>query len=85
MVIMQDMAVRGAPAIAISAALGLAVELVNHGGGSQFSSAKEAQEAIDASLDYLVTRCDSLRALIIHFYSVATWLCTGSKYTFHST
>ena len=50
------MAVRGAPAIAISAALGLAVELVNHGGGSQFSSAKEAQETIDANLDYLVTR-----------------------------
>ncbi len=53
---LQDMAVRGAPAIAISAMLGLAVELVNHGGGSQFSTAKEAQETIDANLDYLVTR-----------------------------
>ena len=53
---LQDMAVRGAPAIAISAALALAVELVNNGGGSQFSSAKEAQDAIDAKLDYLVTR-----------------------------
>ena len=51
------MAVRGAPAIAISAALGLAVELVNQGGGGQFSSAKEAQVAIDAKLYYLVTRC----------------------------
>ena len=53
---LQDMAVRGAPAIAISAALALAVELVNKGGGSQFSSAMEAQNAIDAKLDYLVTR-----------------------------
>lgn len=53
---LQDMAVRGAPAIAISAALGLAVEIVNQGGGSQFSSAKEAQDTIDAKLDYLVTR-----------------------------
>ena len=47
---------RGAPAIAISAALAMAVELVNRGGGGQFSSAKEAQEFIDAKLDYLVTR-----------------------------
>ena len=53
---LQDMAVRGAPAIAISAALALAAELVNKGGGSQFSSAKEAQDAIDSKLDYLVTR-----------------------------
>ncbi len=56
LMLLQDMAVRGAPAIAISAALGLAVELVNHGGGSQFSTAKEAQETIEANLDFLVTR-----------------------------
>lgn len=50
------MAVRGAPAIAISAALGLAVELVNQGGGAQFASATEALDNIMQKLDYLVTR-----------------------------
>ena len=53
----QDMAVRGAPAIAIAAALALAVELVNGGGGAQFSSAQAAYIHITEQLDYLVTRC----------------------------
>lgn len=50
------MAVRGAPAIAIAAALGLAVELVNNGGGAQFKSAKAAYDVIKGQLDFLVTR-----------------------------
>jgi 5-methylthioribose kinase len=51
------MAVRGAPAIAIAAALGLAVELVNNGGGAQFETAAAARSAIKQQMDYLVTRC----------------------------
>ena len=52
----QDMAVRGAPAIAIAAALALAVELVNQGGGTQFESAQAAYDNITKQLQYLVTR-----------------------------
>lgn len=55
--VLQDMAVRGAPAIAIAAALALAVDLVNQGGGAQFSSAHGAYKYITEQLDYLVTRC----------------------------
>ncbi|CAL8462461.1 g1994 [Coccomyxa elongata] len=51
----KDMAVRGAPAIAIAAALALAVDLVNQGGGAQFSSAQGAYKYITEQLDYLVT------------------------------
>ncbi|BDA46322.1 probable methylthioribose-1-phosphate isomerase at N-terminal half [Coccomyxa sp. Obi] len=51
----KDMAVRGAPAIAIAAALALAVDLVNQGGGAQFSSAQAAYNYITEQLDYLVT------------------------------
>ena len=50
------MAVRGAPAIAVAGALALAVELQNGGAGKQFSSAQQAQQAIQQKLDYLVTR-----------------------------
>ncbi len=53
-----EMTVRGAPAIAISAALSLAVELVNRGSGAQFASTTQAVEHIASQLDYLVTRCD---------------------------
>ena len=53
----RDMTVRGAPAIAISAALALAVELVNaRGGGGSFASAAAAADYIAGRLDYLVTR-----------------------------
>ena len=52
----RDMTVRGAPAIAISGALSLAVELVNGGGGAQFSSADEAARVIREKLSYLETR-----------------------------
>lgn len=48
---------RGAPAIAIAAALALAVDLVNQGGGAQFDSAQAAYNYITEQLDYLVTRC----------------------------
>lgn len=47
------MVVRGAPAIAISAALGLAVEIQNKG---SFASVAEAKQYIEEKLDFLVTR-----------------------------
>lgn len=52
----KDMAVRGAPAIAVAGILALAVELHNSG-SSQFASAEEACSAIKTKLCYLVTRC----------------------------
>lgn len=51
----RDMTVRGAPAIGISAALSLAVELSGGGSGTQFSSAKEAVDFIGDRLDLLAT------------------------------
>ena len=50
------MAIRGAPAIAIAAALALAAELLNSGRGMQFSSPSEAQQRVRKQLAYLVTR-----------------------------
>lgn len=55
-VVVQDMAVRGAPAIAIAGALSLAAQLQNGGAGSQFSNAQQAESFITQTLDYLVTR-----------------------------
>lgn len=52
----KDMVVRGAPAIAIAAALALAAQLVASDAGLQFSSAKEAAEHVKEELRYLVTR-----------------------------
>jgi methylthioribose-1-phosphate isomerase len=52
----RDMTVRGAPAIAIAAALSLAVELVRGGAGAQFAGAAEAAAACVALLDHLATR-----------------------------
>eukprot|EP00976_Prorocentrum_cordatum_P092028 1188761-Prorocentrum_minimum.AAC.3 len=49
----RDMVVRGAPAIGVSAALSLAVELVNH---ASFPSAKDVEEYTISALEYLVTR-----------------------------
>ena len=46
---------RGAPAIAIAAALALAVELRNR--RTPFASAEGARRHIDAQLQHLVTRC----------------------------
>ncbi|KAK9830593.1 hypothetical protein WJX81_002762 [Elliptochloris bilobata] len=51
----KDMAIRGAPAIAIAAALALAAELVNGGGGTQFSSPSAVQEHVKKQMAYLVT------------------------------
>lgn len=51
----RDMTVRGAPAIAIAAALSLAVDLVVGGMGDQFPDAAAAQEYIYAKLDHLAT------------------------------
>ncbi|DBB14334.1 TPA: hypothetical protein ACH3X3_004644 [Trebouxia sp. C0006] len=51
----KDMVVRGAPAIAIAAALALAAELIASGSGRQFSSADAAAQHIKKQLDYLVT------------------------------
>ena len=53
---MQAMQVRGAPAIAIAAALGLAVELINGGRGTQYVSKQEALQAVQQKVDYLCTR-----------------------------
>ena len=55
----KDMAVRGAPAIAVSAALCLAVDLAKKGSGKQFPGPHEAEAYIDDRLKYLVTRCAS--------------------------
>ncbi len=52
-----DMVVRGAPAIGVTGALTLAVELhTNKGAGSAFGSVQEAVDFINSTLDYLVTR-----------------------------
>jgi methylthioribose-1-phosphate isomerase len=71
----QDMAVRGAPAIAISAALGLAVELVNKGAGAQFESAQAACDAIKQQLDYLVTRYASISTRSRFTLYCIDWQC----------
>jgi|LauGreSBDMM110SN_4_FD.fasta_scaffold187737_2 spore maturation protein SpmB len=53
------MVVRGAPAIGVTGALSLAVDLVaNHGAGGSFASVEETQKYIFDTLDYLVTRCN---------------------------
>ena len=52
----KDMVVRGAPAIAIAAALALAADLVASGAGRQFYSAEAAAQHIKKDLDYLMTR-----------------------------
>lgn len=53
----KEMAVRGAPAIAIAGFLALAVELHNAGAGAQFTDASHASRAIQEKSEYLVTRC----------------------------
>ena len=55
------MVVRGAPAIAISAALSLAVEVNNKG---RFGSVAEAASFIEEKLDYLVKRCSFTDAIV---------------------
>ena len=55
--LIKEMAVRGAPAIAVAGMLGLAVQLHNDGAGKQFNSAQEAAEQIRMRVDYLLTRC----------------------------
>lgn len=52
----RDMVVRGAPAIAIAAALSLAAKLVTDGNGSQFATVDETVSFITDQLAYLVTR-----------------------------
>ncbi|GAX82127.1 hypothetical protein CEUSTIGMA_g9555.t1 [Chlamydomonas eustigma] len=52
----KDMVVRGAPAIGVTGALALAVDLTNNKSrGSSFSSVQEAVSYIFETLDYLVT------------------------------
>lgn len=51
----RDMTVRGAPAIAISGMLSLAVELVRGGEGMQFPTVEAAKAFIVEKLDYLET------------------------------
>lgn len=50
----QEMVVRGAPAIAIAAALSLAVEVSNFSGFD--GSSAEAVTLLEKKLDYLVSR-----------------------------
>ena len=50
----QDMVVRGAPAIAIAAALALAVELANN---VPHGTPADAAQLIADRLEYLVSRC----------------------------
>jgi len=52
----QEMVVRGAPAIAIAAALSLAVEVFNFHGFD--GSASDAVAFLENKLDYLVSRLD---------------------------
>ena len=64
---------RGAPAIAITGALALAVELQLQGSGSQFSSAQAANQWIEEKLDYLVTRSHaphSQKLVIVHCHEI---------------
>lgn len=62
----KDMAVRGAPAIAIAAALSLAVDLNSTAEHSHFSSAEAAGQHIQKQLDYLVTRCNNISVLFTY-------------------
>lgn len=55
--LIREMAVRGAPAIAVAGFLALAVQLRNEGAGAQFASATDAADKIRGMLDYLVSRC----------------------------
>lgn len=64
------MAVRGAPAIAIAGALGLAVDLHNAGAGKQFSTAQQASDHVQDKLTYLVTRYRHLKLIKILVYRV---------------
>lgn len=53
----KDMVVRGAPAIGVTGALSLAIELhSNKGAGSSFASVAEGVEFITNTLEYLVSR-----------------------------
>jgi methylthioribose-1-phosphate isomerase len=58
----KDMVVRGAPAIGVTGALALAVDLVSKGAGSQFADVQAAVQGISETLDYLVTRCGAAAA-----------------------
>ncbi len=54
----RDMVVRGAPAIGVTGALAMAVELhTNKAGGKSFSTVADTLTFIINTLDYLVTRC----------------------------
>jgi hypothetical protein len=55
----KDMVVRGAPAIGVTGALALAVDLVAKGAGSQFGSVHDTVKGISETLDFLVTRWDA--------------------------
>lgn len=52
---MQDMVVRGAPAIGVTGALALAVHLISGGRGKQYTGVDAAVSDIGVTLDFLVT------------------------------
>lgn len=75
----KEMAVRGAPAIAIAGFLALAVELHNGGAGAQFTDAAHASQAIQEKSEYLVTRCCTrcwlLRCIVLSCAAVGILPC----------
>ncbi|KAL3137231.1 hypothetical protein ABBQ32_006781 [Trebouxia sp. C0010 RCD-2024] len=71
----KDMVVRGAPAIAIAAALALAAQLVASEAGLQFSSAKEAAQHVEEELEYLVTS----RPTAVNLSDAAHKLCAVAE------
>lgn len=77
----RQMAVRGAPAIAIAGVLALAVELHSSGITAGFDSATAAAEGISCRLDYLVTRhahlCCISRSLLSSTSACLIAMCTA--------
>lgn len=77
----KDMVVRGAPAIAIAAALALAAQLVASDAGHQLSSAKEAAQHVKEELDYLVTRWVLSCCLLVLIRSSSALISSASAVT----
>jgi methylthioribose-1-phosphate isomerase len=62
---LQDMVVRGAPAIGCTGVLTLAMDVVaNRGAGAAFKDAADAHAYITRTADYLVTRCVAMCCVV---------------------
>lgn len=79
---MQEMAVRGAPAIAIAGALALVVDLINKGSGMQFETAEAARDRIIEQAEYLVIRyaLGPLLPMLPNIYHIDALYTTGCSY-----